>query len=164
MSRPRETDKPETNQSDPGSNDQNKPADQNVPEQNAPPGNSNEQKNVQEKKDGKQNIAAIEEHKKNLNISAPIFAAVVQSKGWASGKRVPEAIFKEAVEDFLGAPMDGVRIDILTIEEHQKNLKYDAPVIEAVMKAKGWRINSKLPEAVLKKAAEEYLANKEGGE
>jgi hypothetical protein len=62
----------------------------------------------------------IEEHKKNLNIDAPVFAAVIQAKGWASGKKVPEAAFKKAVEDFLGAPMDGERKDILTIEEHLK--------------------------------------------
>jgi hypothetical protein len=49
----------------------------------------------------------IEEHKKNLNVDAPVFAAVMQTKGWASGKKVPEAVFKKAVEDFLGAPMGG---------------------------------------------------------
>jgi hypothetical protein len=159
MSRPKENDEPENNQSDPGLSEQNKPADQNVP-----PGNSNEQKNVQEKKDGKQEIATIEEHKKNLNISAPVFAAVIQAKGWASGKKVLLADFQRAVEDFLGAPMDGVREDILSIEEHQKKLKFDALAVEAVMKAKGWRINSKLPEAVFKEAVEEYLkANTKGG-
>jgi hypothetical protein len=52
-------------------------------------------------------VLAIEEHKKNLNIDAPIFAAVMQAKGWASGKKVPEAVFKKAIEEFLGAPMGG---------------------------------------------------------
>jgi hypothetical protein len=52
-------------------------------------------------------VLTIEEHKKNLNISAPVFAAVMQSKNWGSGKKVPEAVFKKAVEEFLGAPMGG---------------------------------------------------------
>ncbi|MDR0487039.1 MAG: hypothetical protein LBG91_02205 [Treponema sp.] len=52
-------------------------------------------------------VLTIEEHKKNLNVDAPVFAAVIQTKGWASGKKVPEAVFKKAVEDFLGAPMGG---------------------------------------------------------
>jgi len=135
MSKPEEKNKPGNNQSDPGLGDQN----------------------------GKPEIATIEEHKKNLNISAPVFAAVIQAKGWASGKRVPVAVFEKAVKDFLGAPMDGVE-DFPAIEEHQKKLKIDATVLEAVMKAKGWRINSKLSEEVLTEAVKEYLdARKEGG-
>jgi len=55
----------------------------------------------------KQELLTVEEHKKNLNIDAPVFAAVMQTKKWGSGKRVPEAVFKKAVEDFLGAPMGG---------------------------------------------------------
>jgi len=169
MSRPRENDKPENN---PGLGEQNKPADQNVPpvnndsglgeqdkpaDQNVPPGNNDQKKEKPE-------ILTIEEHRKNLNISAPVFAAVIQAKGWASGKRVPVEIFEKAVKNFLGAPMDGME-NRLSIEEHQKKLEIDAPVIEAVMKAKGWRINSKLTEAVFKEAVEEYLnAHKEGGE
>jgi transcription elongation factor len=53
------------------------------------------------------NALAIEEHQKNLKVDAPVFAAVMQTEGWASGKKVPEAVFKKAVEDFLGAPMGG---------------------------------------------------------
>jgi len=60
--------------------------------------------------------------------------------------------------------MDGVREDILAIEEHQKKLKIDAPVLEAVIKAKGWRLNSKVPEEDLTEAVKEYLdAHKKGG-
>jgi hypothetical protein len=75
-------------------------------------------------------IATIEEHRKNLNVSAPVFAAVIQAKGWASGKKVPVTVFEKAVKDFLGAPMDGVMEDIPTIEERQEKLKIDAPVLE----------------------------------
>lgn len=49
----------------------------------------------------------IEEHAQRLNIDAPVFAAVMQFEKWASGKRVPEAAFKQAVEGFLNAPMGG---------------------------------------------------------
>ena len=49
----------------------------------------------------------IEEHQENLNISKPVFAAVMQAEGWAAGKKVPETLFKKAVENFLGAPMGG---------------------------------------------------------
>jgi hypothetical protein len=49
----------------------------------------------------------IEEHAKNLKVDAPVFAAVMQSKNWASGKRVPVADFEKAVKDFLGASMGG---------------------------------------------------------
>jgi len=53
------------------------------------------------------NILTVEEHAKNLNISAPVFAAVMQTKNWGSGKKVPETVFRRAVEEFLGAPMGG---------------------------------------------------------
>jgi hypothetical protein len=49
----------------------------------------------------------IEEHARNMKIDAPVFAAVMQSEKWAGGKRVPEKVFKEAVEGFLKAPMGG---------------------------------------------------------
>jgi DNA-binding transcriptional regulator YiaG len=169
-----EDEKAGNNQSDPGLNNQNNSTDQNVPL-----GDNEDQKNDQkagqkkgqkkdQKKDqktGKQEMLTIEEHKKNLNVSAPVFAAVIQAKGWASGKRVPVEVFDKAVKDFLGAPMDGVMEDIPTIEEHQKKLKIDAPVLEAVIKAKGWRLNSKVPEEALTEAVKEYLdaLKKEGG-
>jgi len=165
MAKAKDDDKPEENPSDPGLGGQN-PADQKVP-----PGNNDDQKAGQKKdqKDDqekeKTEIATIEEHKKNMNISAPVFAAVIQMKGWASGKKVPEAVFEEAVKEFLGAPMDGVQENIQTIEEHQKKLNIDAPALEAVIKAKGWMLKSKVPEAALKKAVEEHLnARKKGGE
>jgi len=69
------------------------------------------------KEEGKQEILTIEEHRKNLNVNAPVFAAVMQAKGWASGKKVPQAVFEKAVADFLGAPMDGERDDVITIKK-----------------------------------------------
>jgi hypothetical protein len=48
---------------------------------------------------------AIEEHAKAQQVSAPVFAAVRQMKGWAEGKKVEEAEFKEAVNAFLNAPV-----------------------------------------------------------
>jgi hypothetical protein len=62
----------------------------------------------------------IEEHKENLNISAPVFAAVMQTQKWGGGKRVPEADFKKAVEDFLGAPMDGAKNDVPVVGEQKE--------------------------------------------
>lgn len=50
---------------------------------------------------------AIEQHAKARRISAPVFAAVRQMKGWSEGKKVPEAEFNEAVNAFLGAPIGG---------------------------------------------------------
>jgi hypothetical protein len=48
---------------------------------------------------------AIEEHAKALQIPAPVFAAVRQMKGWAAGKKIEKAEFKEAVNAFLNAPV-----------------------------------------------------------
>jgi hypothetical protein len=75
-----------------------------IPDENQPDNNSGGF--TPDNHSGK-NVLAIEEHKKNLKVGAPVFAAVMQTKGWASGKKVPEAVFKKAVEDFLGAPMGG---------------------------------------------------------
>jgi len=55
----------------------------------------------------KKDDLTIEEHKASLNIEAPVFAAVMQLKGWCPGKRMPETVFTKAVEEFLGAPMGG---------------------------------------------------------
>jgi len=52
-------------------------------------------------------FCAIEEHAETLKISAHIFAAVRQSKGWAAGKKVEKSEFEKAVKDFLGSPMGG---------------------------------------------------------
>ena len=57
--------------------------------------------------EAKNEIPTIEEHKENLGIKAPVFAAVMQAEGWAGGKRIPEADFKKAVESFLGSPIGG---------------------------------------------------------
>jgi hypothetical protein len=51
---------------------------------------------------------AIEEHAAVLGVSAPVFAAVRQYKGWAAEKKVERSEFEEAVNAFLGAPMGGV--------------------------------------------------------
>ena len=92
MSKPKEADQPGNN-----------PGDLN-PNENPPGNNSGGSDTDNHSGD---DVLAIEEHKKNLNVDAPVFAAVMQITGWASGKKVPEAVFKRAVEDFLGAPMGG---------------------------------------------------------
>jgi hypothetical protein len=55
----------------------------------------------------KKELPTIDEHAVNLKVDAPIFAAVMQSKKWASGKRMPEADFQTAVKEFLNSPMGG---------------------------------------------------------
>jgi hypothetical protein len=54
-------------------------------------------------------ILTIEEHARRLHIDKPVFAAVMQTERWAGGKKVPEAVFKQAVEGFLNAPMGGAK-------------------------------------------------------
>jgi hypothetical protein len=54
-------------------------------------------------------LLTVEDHAKRLHITAPVFAAVLQSQKWASGKKVFEAEFKEAVKAFLNAPIGGVQ-------------------------------------------------------
>ena len=49
----------------------------------------------------------IEEHRKNLNIDASVFAAVMQFKGWALEKTVSKTAFEEAVKSFLNSPVGG---------------------------------------------------------
>jgi len=51
----------------------------------------------------------VEEHAKRQRLTAPIFAAVMQSKGWASGKKVTKTEFEEAINTFLDSPMGGKR-------------------------------------------------------
>jgi len=53
-------------------------------------------------------LRAIEEHASALKVSAPVFAAVRQAKGWADGRKVEKAEFEKAVADFLNAPAGGV--------------------------------------------------------
>jgi hypothetical protein len=50
-------------------------------------------------------LLTVEEHAKRRSVAPSIFAAVMQSKGWATGKKTTEAAFKHAVSAFLGAPM-----------------------------------------------------------
>jgi hypothetical protein len=63
-------------------------------------------KNDTEKKDAPV-FCAVEEHAAALGITAPVFAAVRQYKGWASGKKVERSEFEKAAKDFLGSPMGG---------------------------------------------------------
>ena len=97
MSKPKANDKPEDY--DPGLNEQNRPADQTVPADN-----NNDQKADPKKE---QELPTVEEHAVNLKVGAPVFAAVMQSNNWASGKRMPAADFEKAVKNFLGASMGG---------------------------------------------------------
>jgi hypothetical protein len=53
-------------------------------------------------------IRTIEEHCEELGIQAPVFQAVMMAEGWAACKKVPQAIFKQAVKTFLGSPMGGI--------------------------------------------------------
>ncbi len=50
---------------------------------------------------------SIEEHASSLKISAPIFAAVKETRKWAAGKKVEKAEFEKAVKDFLNSPVGG---------------------------------------------------------
>lgn len=57
---------------------------------------------------GGSGLLAIEEHAKRMHIDKPVFAAVMQAENWAGGKKVPEAVFKRAVDGFLNGPMGGI--------------------------------------------------------
>jgi hypothetical protein len=52
---------------------------------------------------------AIEEYAASLKVSAPVFAAVKQARGWAEGKKVGKAEFEKAVQAFLNAPAGGIK-------------------------------------------------------
>jgi hypothetical protein len=56
-------------------------------------------------KQPEQPLLTVEEHAKQQGVAPSVFAAVMQSKGWAAGKRTTKAAFKLAVSAFLGAPM-----------------------------------------------------------
>jgi hypothetical protein len=51
-------------------------------------------------------FCAIEQHALELEVSAPVFAAVRQYQGWAEGKKVERSEFEQAVHAFLSAPME----------------------------------------------------------
>ena len=55
----------------------------------------------------KPELLTIEEHRKNLGIEAPVFAAVMQAEKWAAGKKILEADFLSAVNRFLAGSMGG---------------------------------------------------------
>ena len=50
---------------------------------------------------------AVEEHAANLQISAPVFQAVMQAQNWAAGKEVENTEIEKAVNAFLNAPIGG---------------------------------------------------------
>jgi hypothetical protein len=52
---------------------------------------------------------AVEELAERLHTPASAFAAVMQIKNWAAGKKVTEAEFQTAVDGFLTAPIGGVK-------------------------------------------------------
>jgi hypothetical protein len=102
MSKSNKEDQPLENKIDPAPAGNENP--ENSPGGNPPPENNS---NNSPGSETKPEMLTIEELSKQMKVDAPVFAAVMQSKQWASGKRVPEADFKKAVEDFLGAPIDG---------------------------------------------------------
>jgi hypothetical protein len=53
-------------------------------------------------------FCGIEAHASALDVSAPVFAAVRQYKGWAAGKKIEKNEFEEAVRDVLNAPIGGI--------------------------------------------------------
>jgi hypothetical protein len=50
-------------------------------------------------------LRTIEEHATSQGVAPSIFAAVMQSQCWATGKKTTETVFKDAVNAFLGAPI-----------------------------------------------------------
>jgi hypothetical protein len=52
-------------------------------------------------------VFTVEELAKTRNVGAPVFAAVMQANNWAAGKKVPVAVFEQAVKGFLDGPMGG---------------------------------------------------------
>jgi hypothetical protein len=90
-------------QGDPGaSGGQDNPGDPGSPGDQGDPGDG-------EKEDVKKTsgLDTVEDHAKRAALAASVFAAVMQARGWAAGKRVPEEEFKQAVDAFLKAPMGG---------------------------------------------------------
>jgi hypothetical protein len=53
--------------------------------------------------------------------------------------------------------------ELLTVEEHARNMKIDAPVFAAVMQTERWAAGKKVPEAAFKKAVEGFLNAPMGG-
>ena len=52
-------------------------------------------------------ILTIEEHRQNLGIDVPVFLAVMELQGWATGKKIPKTDFLKAVESFLKSSIGG---------------------------------------------------------
>ncbi|MDR0761113.1 MAG: hypothetical protein LBF74_13560 [Treponema sp.] len=93
------------------------PAGNETPAQSPPPesgfGNSNpEQANPE--------LSTIEELAKRMKVEAPVFAAVMQSRQWACGKKVTEEVFTQAAQDFLGAPIDGRKPPLKEVSENKE--------------------------------------------
>jgi len=103
MSKPKNDDQSFAEQADPTPAGDEFPADNPAPAADNPASGGN---GSPDQKTGPE-LFTIEEHARRLNIDAPVFAAVMQTERWANGKKVPEAVFKQAVEGFLNAPMGG---------------------------------------------------------
>jgi hypothetical protein len=81
-----------------------------LPQKNADQNPANENGNPPQKKNVPRDtptFRAVEEHAAEMKLSAPVFAAVKQTRAWAAGKKVEKKTFEEAVKSFLNAPMGG---------------------------------------------------------
>ncbi len=52
-------------------------------------------------------MKTIEELKKSLQVSDPVFAGLMMANGWAEGLRMTEAEFKKALDKWLSRPVHG---------------------------------------------------------
>lgn len=59
----------------------------------------------QDKHEQPERLFTIEEHARRQGVAPSILAAVMQSEGWANGKKTSETLFKGAVNAFLNAPI-----------------------------------------------------------
>ncbi len=58
----------------------------------------------------KEEYAAIEELKEKEGTPDAVFNGTKSANGWKAGKMVTEKTYKEAVEAFRNAPMDGSEV------------------------------------------------------
>ena len=62
---------------------------------------------MEKAKDGEAVRRPVEEFAELRGVEPAVFAAVMESTGWAGGKVVSERKFDGAVKSFLGSPMGG---------------------------------------------------------
>jgi hypothetical protein len=55
-------------------------------------------------------LLTIEDYRKKHAVDPSILAAIMQMQHWAAGKKVPETVFTDAVNAFLGAPIGGTSV------------------------------------------------------